>query len=561
VFAAFRAGGSAYQVVAAFKGRRFPQRAYGGVWAGQLRWGRLTHSRVLGILANPAYAGAYVFGRYHSRRVVEPDGTVRTKVAELAREEWPVVIRDHHPGYINWDDYLANGARVAANTTNAGARPPREGHALCQGIIACGSCGRPMSTRYHRNGFAAYECSASRADQMATPTCRSISAVTVDEAVAERLLDALNPEEVALALAAADEVADRRARRSRAAELAVERARYEAERAERAFCACEPENRLVARSLEARWEARLGAVAEAEKALAGAQAATPPLPSHAELEALTADVARLWHAPTTADRDRKRLLRTLIADVTLLAEPDLAKARIGIRWHAGASDEVVVARRMTVVEFRRTDPAAVELARRLGPTTDNAALAAALNAAGFRTGAGRPFDCDAVSSLRHYHGIGSPELLLPGELTVRDVAERLGVNQGTVISWINRGQMVARRGVSNRWCVPFGPDVEITWRQHVAASAHVHRDADRTPKSAAERSVAGVAAALGVAADVVYYWTERNHVPWRRGPGGRKYIDFTPEVEAACRRRIAESVHLPLVVKSQAQSTLTGEAV
>ena len=256
VFAAFRAGGSAYQVVSAFKGRRFPQRAYGGVWAGQLRWGRLTHSRVLGILANPTYAGAYVFGRYHSRRIVEPDGSVRTKITELPREEWPVVIRDHHPGYISWDDYLANGARLAANTTNAGARPPREGHALCQGIIACGSCGRPMSTRYHRNGLAAYECAASRADQMATPTCRSISAITVDEAVAARLLDALNPQEVALALAAADEVAERRGRRSRAAELAVERARYEAERAERAFHACAQENRLVARSLESRWEAR-----------------------------------------------------------------------------------------------------------------------------------------------------------------------------------------------------------------------------------------------------------------------------------------------------------------
>src|SRR6266540_1444322 len=235
VFAAFRAGGSAYQVVAAFKGRRFPLRAYGGVWAGQLRWGRLTHSRVLGILANPAYAGTYVFGRYHSRRMVEPDGTVRTKMTELPRQQWPVVIHDHHPGYICWDDYLANQARLGANLTNAGARPPREGHALCQGIITCGSCRRPMTTRYHRNGHAAYECSASRADQMATATCRSITAATIDDAVAERLLAALNPDEVALALAAADEIADRRARRSRAAELAVERVRYEAARAERAF--------------------------------------------------------------------------------------------------------------------------------------------------------------------------------------------------------------------------------------------------------------------------------------------------------------------------------------
>jgi hypothetical protein len=153
VFAAFRAGGSAYQVVTALEGRRFPLRAYGGTWAGQLRWGRLTHGRVLGLLSDPAYAGAYVFGRYRSRRVVRPDGTVRTKTTELPREQWPVVIQGHHTGYIiSWDDYLANQARLAADQTNAGARPPREGQALCQGIIGRGPCGRPMTTRYHRDG-------------------------------------------------------------------------------------------------------------------------------------------------------------------------------------------------------------------------------------------------------------------------------------------------------------------------------------------------------------------------------------------------------------------------
>ena len=409
MFSAFRTGGSAYQVVAAFKGRRFPLRAYGGVWAGQVHWGRLTHSRVLGILSNPAYAGVYVLGRYHSARVVSPDATVATKITELPREAWPVVIYDHHESYISWDDFLANEARLAANLTHAGARPPREGQALCQGIIACGSCGRPMSTRYHANGHAAYECSASKADHMATPTCRSIAAQTVDDAVAGRLMEALDPTEVALALAAADEVAERRARRSRSAELRLERARYDAERAERAFHACEPDNRLVARSLESRWEARLGALAEAEKALDAtqAQAAAAPLPSRAELEALTTDMTALWHAPTTAARDRKRLLRTLVSDVTLLAEPDFAKARIGIRWHTGATDEVVVARAMRVTEYRRTDAGAIDLARRLCQLP-NAQIAQRLNAAGYKTGAGRPFDCDAVASLRHYHGPRRP---------------------------------------------------------------------------------------------------------------------------------------------------------
>ncbi len=546
VFAAFRAGGSAYQVVAAFKGRRFPLRAYGGVWAGQLRWGRLSHFRVLGILANPAYAGTYVFGRYHSCRVVEPDGTVRTKMTELPREEWPVVIHDHHRGYISWDDYLANHARLAANLTNAGARPPREGHALCQGIMTCGSCGRPMSTRYHRNGHAAYECSASRADQMATATCRSIAAVTVDDAVTERLLDALTPEEVALALAAADEVCDRRARRSRAAELAVERARYEAERAERAFHACEPENRLVARSLESRWEVRLLALAEADKALTQAQAAAPPLPSRAELEALTSDMSALWHAPTTAARDRKRLLRTLIADVTLRPEPDLGKARIGIRWHTGATDEIVVARRMRVTEFRRTDPAAIELARDLS-NLSNRDIACRLNAAGHTTGAGRPFDNDAVASLRHYHHVPPPELLADGEVTVADIAHRFGISHGAVIHWIARGWLPARRGLNNQWCVPFGPQIEADCRERVARSAHIHQPDTADARTDHELTVGEVAAVLRISTNVVYYWIERRHVDARRGPGGRLFIAFGPEVEAACRARVAASVHLPRV--------------
>ena len=192
VFAAFTATGSAYGVVAAFSERRFPLRAYGGAWAGQLRWGQLNHARVAGILNNPCYAGAYVFGRYASRRTVDPDGGIHSGISQQPMEQWQVLIPEHHPGYITWDNYLSNKSKLAANRTNSGARPVREGHALCQGIINCGSCGRPMSTRYHRDGRGAYECH-SRKDQQATSTCRSISAHTVDDAVTQRLLAALNP--------------------------------------------------------------------------------------------------------------------------------------------------------------------------------------------------------------------------------------------------------------------------------------------------------------------------------------------------------------------------------
>jgi len=379
---------------------------------------------------------------------------------------------------------------------------------------------------------------------MATPTCRSIAAASVDDAVAEALLAALNPEEVALALAAADEVADRRARRSRAGELAVERARYEAERAERAFCACEPENRLVARSLEARWEARLAALGDAEKALAVESDNAPTMPGRGELEALTGDVTALWHAPTTLARDRKRLLRTLIADVTLLPEPDLAKARIGIRWHTGAVDEVVVARRHSTVESHRTDPAAVELVRRLGPTHTNADLAALLNGDGYLTGAGRPFDVTAVANLRSYHRIAPVGTLADGEITVADAAQRLGVTTTTIYGWVHTGALTARRGPGGRICIPYDAEIEHACRQRAARSVHIARHITTHPPAEDEWSVKQVAHALGISTNVVYYWLETDQLNARKGPDSRWLITYNTDVEHLCRQRIAASVHL-----------------
>jgi len=324
VFAAFAQTGSAYGVVGVFEGRRFPKRAYGGAWAGEVRWGPLTHPRALGVLSNPCYAGAYVFGRYRSRRAVRPDGTITTKITELPRAEWPVLIRDHHQGYISWECYLANERRLAANDTHSGQRPPREGSAICQGILRCGACGGSITTLHRREG-SYYECGHSRADHINTPACRSVKTTVVDELIARRLLQALAPEEIALALAAADEVSDRRARSTRAIELRVERARYEAIRAERAFHACEPENRLVARRLETRWETKLSELAEAEAELAE-QNRPAPEPSREQVEALARDVPKLWEAKTTSARDRKRLLRALIADITLTSQPTGTRA-------------------------------------------------------------------------------------------------------------------------------------------------------------------------------------------------------------------------------------------
>jgi excisionase family DNA binding protein len=479
VFAAFAACGPAYGVAAAFAGRRFPLRAYGGAWAGQLRWGRLAHARVLGILKNPGYAGAYVFGRYTSRRTVDPSGTVHTAITERPRTEWPVLIKDHHEGYITWAEYLASEARLAANHTAAGARPPREGTALCQGIISCGSCGKPMMTSYHTDARPSYDCS-SRRDQLTTPSCRSVAAACVDAAVAGALLNALTPGQVTLALSAAGEVAGRHQRASRAAELAVERARYDADRAERAFCAVEPENRLVARSLEARWEARLAALAEAEQALQAARDTLPPLPSRADLEKLAADLPALQNAPTTSARDRKRLLRTLIADVTVLPGPDRGKARIGIRWHTGATDELTIDRPAHSGTARRTPAAAIELARRLGPATSNDELVTRLNAARHRTGHGRPFDIEAVQWIRHAYKIPVPDPCRPGEISVAEAARRLGCSTSVIYHWIHTGQLAARRGSASRFCIPWNQQLHADCQRRIEQSGHLNPAARRT---------------------------------------------------------------------------------
>ena len=479
IFACFAAAGSAYGVVAAFAGRKFPQRAYGGVWAGQLRWAPLTHHRVLQVLKNPAYAGAYVHGRHATRKTVDADGNVRTVTAEVARAQWQVLIKDHHPGYLSWEEYLAIEERLAANHTGGGGRPVREGTALCQGIIICGGCGGPMAANYHGDDRASYECHSHR-DGKKTPACRSITAHAVDDAIAGALLQALTPEQVALALAAAGEVTSQHQRAGRAAELAAERARYQADRAERAFGQVEPENRLVARTLEARWEAKLAALADAQQALAAAQSALPPLPDRASLAKLAADLPALWHAPTTTARDRKRLLRTLIADVTLLPEADRSKARIGIRWHTGASDEIVIDRPKPTGVPAPTPTPATQLIRELGPVTSNTGLVAILAQRGYLTGAGRPFDIKAVQWVRHACQIPSPSAYRNAEISVAEAARRLGCSPGVVYYWIETGQLTARRGAGNRLCIPWTPATEADCKTRITTSGHLNPAARHT---------------------------------------------------------------------------------
>jgi hypothetical protein len=327
-----------------------------------------------------------------------------------------------------------------------------------------------MSTRYQRAG-GYYECTHSRADHDATPGCRSVKTTVVDELVARRLLAALQPREIKLALAAADEVADRRARSTRAVELRVERARYDAIRAERAFHACEPDNRLVARSLETRWEQKLRELAEAEAELAEHNKPRPE-PSREQLEALARDLPKLWAAETTVQRDRKRLLRAIIADVTLTSQRDTRELQVGIRWRSGAAEQHTIQRPPKPADAKRTSAEVIELIKRLAADHTNAQIVERLDKAGMRTSTGLPFDEKAIRWLRWRYRIG-PSQPRAGELTVTQLAERFGISDGTVYAWITTGKLAARRGPANRLYIPYRPDVEQRCRRLVASSIHL----------------------------------------------------------------------------------------
>ena len=466
VFRAFEATGTCCGVVKAFRDRRFP--THGQSWTGEVKWMRLRQSQARAILRNPAYAGAYVSGRTKSERQIDAEGIIRTRSIEQPPDRWEVVIHGHHPGYISWETFLSTQRQLASNRTQGGARPPREGSALLQGAVLCGHCGGSMGVSYSSSGAAHYRC-RSRLDETHTPGCRSVSAGLVDPAVERRLLEIVTPEQIELAMAAAEELTQRDARAVRAFELRAERARYEASRAERAFHLCEPENRLVARSLEQRWEAKLAAVAEAEAAVQAQQAQRPPLPQQAELETLAADLRRLWSEPTTSPRDRKRVLRTLITDVTLTSDPAGDQVRVGIRWRAGAHEEQIATRTRM-----RTGQEAVELIKRrkLDGLRDTD-IAAELRTLGLRTARGHEFRTRDVRNVRHTIGLARPSPLDDGELTVNQVAARLGVKPGAVYYWLRAGDLPYRKRATGAVCIPFPTEIEATLRARPAVTRHI----------------------------------------------------------------------------------------
>jgi DNA invertase Pin-like site-specific DNA recombinase len=456
VFRLFRETGSAYTVVQRFfeSGLRFPKRAYGGAWNGQLLWGRLTHSRVLSILKNPCYAGMYVFGRYQYRRQITAAGEVRNRMQAVARPEWRVSIKEHHEGYIRWEEYEKNAERLGKNRTNAEktmlSGPAREGLALLQGLLLCGQCGRALTVRYTGNGgiYPTYLCNRLVREGLAASYCMSFRSDLLDAAISQEMLMALQPAELELALAALHELEVRDQTIFRQWQMRLERAEYEAALAERRYQEVDPSQRLVAATLERRWNDALLRLEDLKKQALEFQhqetrLATPE--QKAKVLTLARDLPRLWHAPSTRAKDRKRMLRLLIKDVTVEKPTDQKQLLVHIRWKGGAYTDLTVSLPLNFADRVRYSGTLVEQIRALARSLPDAQIVAQLNQEGQLSALGKPFTVSMIKWIRYRYQIPAATLIRPEELTVQQVAKRFGVSSNVVYYWIERGVIQARR--------------------------------------------------------------------------------------------------------------------
>jgi DNA invertase Pin-like site-specific DNA recombinase len=486
VFRLFQETGSAYAVVRRFatEGLRFPKRAYGGAWAGKLIWGRLGHERVLGLIKNPTYAGVYVFGRYQYRKTITPAGEVLKRVQPVPKADWRVHLPEHHEGYITQDEFEQNQARLAQNRTNGEGTvlsgPAREGLALLQGLLVCGCCGRTLTVRYQGNGgiYPVYLCSWRRREGLATRDCMGVRSDLLDDAIGEVVLEALRPAELELALTALKELEQRDQAIMRQWHMRIERAQYEVALAERRYQECDPANRLVAATIERRWNEallRLDAI-KTEAAGFESQKARVLTPGQkTAVLALARDLPRLWRAPTTQAKDRKRMLRLLVRDITVEKLPATRQVVLHIRWQGGACSDVTINLPKPFAEVLRYPPAIVEQVRELSLHLSDRQIVAHLNQEGVRSSSGRSFTLSMVKWIRHRYGIPPTSFRQPDELTVQQLANRLGISTHMVYYWIERNVIQARkhdnRGV---WWITLDAAREEQLRNWVRTSGHLH---------------------------------------------------------------------------------------
>jgi DNA invertase Pin-like site-specific DNA recombinase len=463
---------------------RFPDRLWQRTRKGELVWEPLRCGRVLSLLHNPFYAGAYVYGRTKTRQQALPSEQPRIKgrTRQVKREDWPIVLLDAHPGYSSWDQFRHNQQLLDDNRT---WRPEerrgavREGAALLQGIVLCGTCGRRMHVRYLQDGTTpSYECRQAHA-QLAEKTCQTMRGDGIDQAVASCFLEAIQPAHLAVSLATLDQLEARAHQLDRQWQLRLERAQYEADLAQRRYIAVDPDNRLVARSLERDWNEQLKAVEQLQReylALPKPTALRITPEERQRILRLAQNVPAVWHAPTTTPAERKQLVRYLIKDVTLTKREMVIEVRI--RWRTEALTDVTVPRPKVVADARRTDAQVVARVRELAPTHTATQIALLLNEEGLHPGLGGSFTASKVDWIRAAYDIplDCPEGpgFCPsgqrgdGRYSALAAAELLNVNVSTIADWCNSGRLESVRAGTHgpRW-ITLTPEIIAEFRKPV----------------------------------------------------------------------------------------------
>jgi DNA invertase Pin-like site-specific DNA recombinase len=444
-FATYRRTGAARTTVKALRDEKvlMPRRIRTGARKGELVWGPLEHWGALQLLHNPRYAGAFFFGRFRSRKLA--DGTV--KVEALPRNEWHTLLPGAHEGYISWDEYENNQRllreRAQAHGHDRRRSPPREGPSLLQGLVLCGKCGARMTVRYHQRGDALrpnYVCQREGIDR-GMPICQDIPGAGIDDAVGETLVAMMTPVALEVALTVQHELAARIDEADNMRKQQVERARYEVDLARRRYMQVDPDNRLVADSLEAEWNERLRAFAEAQEDYERRRAADTLVideQQRARIVALATDFPRLWRDPRTSMRDRKRMVRLLVEDVTLVRA---AEIRAHLRFRGGTTRSLALPLPKRAWELRQTPPNIIrEIDAMLEHHTDSE-IVKLLNERGQKSGDGTSFTSMIIKHLRHTYGLKTREQRLreAGMLTTTEIAAALGVSTCTIKIWRARG--------------------------------------------------------------------------------------------------------------------------
>jgi DNA invertase Pin-like site-specific DNA recombinase len=402
-------------------------------------WKPPVYRTVWVILTNPLYAGAYIYGRRGVRTEIVNGHVRKRKGYRKPRSEWTVLIRDHHPGYVDWEQYERIQAMIAANThmkSNGEAKAGRGGGALLSGMVRCRRCGRMLHVRYlgKRQVIPRYECNGAHQEQ-GKPRCLAFSGLWVDEAVAKEVLEAISGNAVEAALEAAEQMEQRRQELRQSLALEVEQARYEARLAERRYEAVDPDRRLVAAELEARWNAALEKTRELEQKLQEFDLGIKkvPLPSKELLLSLAQDLPAVWNAPSTDMRLKQRIMRILIEEIIADVDESRREIVLVIHWAGGRHSELRLKKRETGQHRRCTSVEAVEVVRQMADRFSDELIAATLNRLGMHTGIGNTWDKDRVYSLRHHHQFPSFNPERPRtHVSLKEAAQRLEVCEASV---------------------------------------------------------------------------------------------------------------------------------